>query len=71
MKTMMNLNMSLEPLQILRILYQYDLFIKDQQPVRKDQQQMLILVMRTVSTAMGKVHSVKTLEENSIQISTF
>ena len=35
MKTMKNLRMSLEPLQILRQLYPYYLFIKDQQPVRK------------------------------------
>ena len=35
MKTMKNLRMSLEPLQILRQLYPYFLFIKDQQPVRK------------------------------------
>ena len=76
---MKNLNMNLEPLQILRLLYQYYIFIKDQQPinkdqlpVRKDQLQVLILVMKTVRKAMGTVHRVKTLEEQySIQISTF
>ena len=45
---------------------------KDQQQVRKDQMQVLLLVMKTVSTAMSTVHRVKTLEEQySIQISTF
>ena len=47
MKTMKNLSMSLLPLQNLKLLYQYYLFIKDQQPVRKDQLQVLILVMKT------------------------
>ena len=37
MKTMKNLEMSLEPLQTLNLLYQYYLFIQDQQPVRKDE----------------------------------
>ena len=55
--------MSLEPLQILKLLYQYYLFIKDQQPIGKDQLQVLILVMKTVSTSMRTVHRVKTLEE--------
>ena len=79
MKTMKNLKMSLEPLQILSLLYQYYLFIKDQQPVHKDQQpdrkdqlQVLILVMKTVREAMSTVHRVRTLEEQyPIQISTF
>ena len=31
--------------------------LKDQQPDRKDQLQVLILVMKTVSTAMSAVHS--------------
>ena len=55
MKTMKSLKMSLELLQILKLLSQYYLFIKDQQPVhndqqpvRKDQLQVLILVMKTV-----------------------
>ena len=63
MKRMKNLTMSLELLQTLRLLYQYYLFIKDQQPVHKDQQtvrndqlQLLILVMKTVSKAMSRVH---------------
>ena len=79
MKMMKSLSMSLEPLQILKLLYQCYLFIKDQQPVRKDQQpvrkdqlQVLILVMKTVSIAISTVHRVKTLEEQyCIQISTF
>ena len=66
-------------LQILRLLYQYYLFNKDQQPLHKDQQpvrkdrlQVLILVMKTVRKAISTVHRVKTLEEQySIQISTF
>ena len=37
MKTMKNLKMSLEPLQMLRLQYQYYVFIKDPQPIRKDQ----------------------------------
>ena len=75
MKTMKNRKMSLEPLQILKLLYQYYLFIKDQplvhkdlQPIRKDQQQVLIRVMKTVSVAARTVHRVKTLEEQYIQI---
>ena len=45
---------------------------KDQQQVRKDQMQVLLLVMKTVRTAMSTVHRVKTLEEQySIQIFTF
>ena len=72
MKTMENLKMSLEPLRSLRLLYQYYLFIQDQQPVRKDQLQMLILVMKTLSFAMSTVQTIRTLEEQfSIQISTF
>ena len=72
MKRMKNANMRLEPHQILRLLYQYHLFHKDQQPVHKDHLQVIILVMNTVSTAMSKVHRVKTLEEQySVQISTF
>ena len=72
MKTMQNRKMSLEPLQILRQLYQYYLFDKDQQQVRKDQLQVLILVMTTVSTAMRTVHRVKTQEEQyPIQIYLF
>ena len=71
--------MSLEPLRTLRPLYQHYLFNedqqqvhKDQQPARKDQLQVLILVMTTVSIAMSTVHRVRTLEEQcSIQISTF
>ena len=54
MKTMKNLEMSLEPLQTLNVLYQY--FLRN-------------LVMKTVSTAMNAVHKVWTLEEQySIQI---
>ena len=83
---MKNLKMSREPLQTLRLLYQYYLFIKDQQQVqknqlpvrkdqlqvRKDQLQVLILVIKTVSTATSTVHRVQTLEEQcSIQISAF
>ena len=33
---MKNLKMNLEPLQTLNLLYQYYLFIKDKQTVRKD-----------------------------------
>ena len=63
MRTMKNLKMSLKPLQTLRLPYQYYLFNKDQQPARKDQRsiredlQVLILVMKTVSTAISPVHS--------------
>ena len=57
MKTMKNLEMSLEPLQRLNLLYQH--FLKN-------------LVMKTVSTAMNAVHKVKTLEEQySIPISMY
>ena len=67
--------MSLEPLQTLSLLYQYCLFTKDQQQVHKDkkpghrdQLQVLIRVMKTVSIAMSTVHRDKTLEEQySIQ----
>ena len=52
---MKNLKTSLEPLQTLNLLYQYYLFIKDQQPVRKDQLPVQFLVMKTVSTAMSTV----------------
>ena len=38
MKTMKNLKMSLEVLQILNPLYQYYLFIKDQLQVHKSQE---------------------------------
>ena len=38
MRAMKNLTTSLEPFQTLNLLYQYYLFIKNQQPVRKDQQ---------------------------------
>ena len=38
MKKMKNLSMSLGPHQLLRLMYQYHLFHKDQQPVHKDQQ---------------------------------
>ena len=79
MKTIKNLSMSLEPLQNLKLLYQYYLFIMDQQPVYKDQQhvckdqvQVQILVMKTVSFAMSTVHRVKTQEEQSlVQIGIF
>ena len=72
MRTMKNLKMSLEPLQTLNLLFQYYLFIKDQQPVRKDQLPVQFLMMKTVSTATSTVHKVRTLEEQrSIQISTF
>ena len=61
-----------EFLQTLRQLYQYDICIKDQQPVRKNQLQVLILAMKTVNTVMSTVHRVKTLEEQySVEISTF
>ena len=64
--------MSLELLQSLRLLYQYYLFNKDQQPVRKDYLEVLILVVKTLNTAMSTVHRVKTLEgQYLIQISTF
>ena len=43
----MNLTTSLEPLQILNLLYQYFLCIKDQQPVRRDQLPVQFLVMKT------------------------
>ena len=77
MKTVKNSTMSLEPLGILRLLYQYNLFNNDQQqvhnvqhPVCKDQLQVLILVVKTVSTVTSVVHEVRTLEEqHSIQIS--
>ena len=63
MKTMQNRKMSLEPLQILNQLHQYNLIDKDLQHVRKDQLQVLILVMKTVSTAMSTAHKVMTPEE--------
>ena len=63
MKTMQNRKMSLEPLQILNQLHQYNLIDKDLQHVRKDQLQVLILEMTTVSTAMNTVRRVKTQEE--------
>ena len=77
MKTMKNLKMSLEVHQILNPLYQYHLFIKDQQqvhkiqqPVRKDQLPLTTLRMKTVSTAMNVVHEVRTPEgQCSTQIS--
>ena len=72
MRTTKNLETSLEPLQILNLLYQYYFFIKDQQPVRKDQLPVQTLKMKTVSTATSFVHKVRTLEgECSTQISTF
>ena len=79
MKTMNNLKMSLEVLQILNPLYQYYLFIKDQQQVhknqqtaRKDQLPLTTLWMKTVSTAMNTVHEVRTPEgQCSTQISAF
>ena len=57
MKTMKNLEMSLEPLQTLNLLYQYFL---------------VTLVMKTVSTATNIVHKVETPKRPcTIQISTF
>ena len=41
----------------------YYFFNKDEQQIRKDQLQVLILVMKTVSTAMRTVHRVMTPEE--------
>ena len=46
---------SLEPLETLSLRYQYYLFIKDHQPVRKDQLPMQFLVTKTVSIAMNSV----------------
>ena len=60
MRTMKNIKMSLEPLQTLNLLYQYYLFIKDQQPVRRDQLPVQFLVMKTVSTATSIGHRSKT-----------
>ena len=60
---MKNLTMSLELLQILNPLYQYFLFIKDQQQVLKDQLPRTTLWMKTVSTAMSTVHEVRTPED--------
>ena len=54
MKTMQNRKMSLEPLQTLRQLYQYYLFDKDQQQVRKDQLQVLILENSAQSHDSGR-----------------
>ena len=61
MKTMKNLKMSLEPLHTLRLLYKYYLFNKDQpqvhkdqQPVRKGQLQVLILVMMMMTAHSGR-----------------
>ena len=79
MKTMKNLKMSLEVLLILNPMYQYYLFIKDQQqvhknqqPVRKDQLPLTTLRMKPVSTAMNIVHEVRTPEgQCSTQISAF
>ena len=57
MRTMKNLEMSLEPLQTLNLLYQHFL---------------ITLVMKTVSTAMNLVHTVTTPKgPGTIQISTF
>ena len=48
MRTMKNLKMGLELLQTVNLLYQSHLFIKDQQPVRKDQLTVSTLRMKTV-----------------------
>ena len=69
---MKNLKIGLEPLQILRPLYQNCLFIKHQQQVHKDQLHVLVLMMKIVSIAMSTSHRVRTPEEQYfIQISTF
>ena len=61
-----------EPLLPLNTFFQYCLFIKDQQPVRRDQLPVQTLVMKTVSTATNTLHEVRTLKgQCSTQISTF
>ena len=56
----------------LLLLHQGSSSSHDQQPSRKDQLQVRILVMKTVSIAISVVHRVRTLEVTcSFQISTF
>ena len=72
MKTMKNVKISMELLLTFSLLYQCYIFIKDQQPVRKDQLRVQYIMMKILSTATSTVHRVRTLEEQySIQISTF
>ena len=64
--------MSLELLQTLNTLYQYYLFLKEQQQVLKDQLPVTTLRMKTVSTVTNIVHEVRTPKGHcSSQISTF
>ena len=72
MKTMKKLETSLESLQPLNLLYQYFLFIKDQQQVLKDQLFLTTLRMKTMSIAMNIVHKVRIPKGPcSTHISTF